>query len=298
MLSAAQAAPRLMPGRIKADKSHDLSNISETGDEADFSQQTPSGEITNAGNGLEQIDFAFQVRKVFQMILNLVFDLGNLRINKGNVLLQLVAHGWQGGTFQAIDLLLAGLLQIVNMTHQRAQRIPGWLRRRPDIGLQRLTKGGNDGGIQFVGLTAAHLALGKAFDPSGINHTDTVALLMQELGDLQSVNPGGFQTHMSAAGLAFLQPVMQLVKALATVTHVRVLTVLPAQQTHIQCLFRHIHSQVQVHLHALPMRSVHLVYASSLRLAAASDTVRLLTSPILGGGFISPTSSLASGAAQ
>src|SRR5687767_14548982 len=43
------------------------------------------------------------------------------------------------------------------------------------------------------------------------------------------------------------------------------------------------------------MRSVHLVYASSPLMAAASDTVRLLTSSIPGMGFISPTSSLASG---
>ena len=204
-----------MLARVEASKSHDLAGISNAADGTKLSQELGGSERANANNGVEQIPFALHIRMLVDVVMNELFGVGNLRVEKRQVFLQMLLDG--GGNTARLETvvgLLTQLLQSFQMAYQRLQMTPLWGRRCPQRWVLRAHKIRDKRGIQLIRFVAAQVRLGIALDPRRIDHTDGIAGLIQELCHVIRLTPCRFQTGMDACLFGvFRQPTLDLLEA-------------------------------------------------------------------------------------
>ena len=78
------------------------------------------------------------------------------------------------------------------------------------LGPVKQTKPRNKGRVDAIGLRANHLALGKRFDPRGVDEAHDVPGIGQGNRDVLAPSSSGFQADMCTLDLAVFQPRLQL----------------------------------------------------------------------------------------
>jgi len=112
--------------RVQTSEGDELSRAAEGSDIAEFGQEVTGGQVANTGNRSQQLALTAQVGMLVNMVLNEFFGVLDLLVQEGNVDLQLVNDRRRGGfSAEPVFSLLTGLFQVLQMTDQPLQFLPG-----------------------------------------------------------------------------------------------------------------------------------------------------------------------------
>src|SRR5438876_3502827 len=118
-------------------------------------------------------------------------------------LAQGLSHVRGVSSFESIDLLLASLDQILEMSSQGLQfpQMHRWW--RPGSGSLLFTETTDQSRIRTIILVAPQLALAESFDLDWIDDANGMALLMEIKGQRFTVRTSGFQASMNLGCFVF-----------------------------------------------------------------------------------------------
>src|SRR5262249_8277991 len=88
----ANGSPGAMLFGVEASESDDLGGRVKIGQGAELAQELAGGQVANARDGDEQVALTFEVRMVVNVVGHELFELLNLPVQKGNLVLQLSDH--------------------------------------------------------------------------------------------------------------------------------------------------------------------------------------------------------------
>jgi hypothetical protein len=175
-----------------------------------FGQHAQGGDRADAGDGFEFLHTGIQDGGLRAQGFELFFDLRHVPFEPPHEALGLAAQGGHGEAFGLLPLGDEDFQDLHPAADQFGQLLFLFRAGRGGFGLQRLAVGGQDGGINVIGLGPLTGGPGEVADTGGVQDADGHFGFMQCGDDVAFVTAGGFTDDVNASlrGEEFKQPAM------------------------------------------------------------------------------------------
>ena len=175
-----------------------------------FGQHAQGGDRADTGDGFEFLRSLVERGNLRAQGFELFFDLFQIPFQSADQALRLTTQGRQCETFDLLALADEDFQDLHPATDQFGQLLFLFGAGRGGVGLQGLAVGGENSGINVIGLGALAGGAGEVPDAGGVQDADGHIGFMQGRDDVTFVAAGGFADDVSAglAGQEFQQSAM------------------------------------------------------------------------------------------
>ena len=175
-----------------------------------FGQHTQSGDGADAGDSFEFLHAFVECGRLRAQGFELGFDVCHVPFEPSHEALGLAAQGRHGEPLSLLPLRDEDFQDLHPAADEFGQLLFLFSARRGGFWVQRLTVGGQEGGINVIGLGSLAGGTGEVTDAGGVQHADGHLGFMQGGDDTPFVTAGSFTNDVNTGlgGQEFKQPAM------------------------------------------------------------------------------------------
>lgn len=195
-------AARPVMRRHQSGISRRLARTFEARDLTEFGQHQRRCELPDAGNRLQQVAPARELRTALGVGVDLLFELVDLLLDRPDHRSKRIGDRFVGSSAKLVVEAIPFLFERLEAACHLAKRALFFGRRFPLRGLLTLREAGQERCVGAIRLRALQLTFGVSARAAWVDHRDMNACLVQKEGSLLFVAAGGFETDAQASGAA------------------------------------------------------------------------------------------------